>query len=91
MNKSELIKVVAKKAGFTQGDTELILRITLNEIKSALAGGENEVSLPHFGKFVVVERAARTGRNPQTGAAVPIKAHNVPKFKAAKEFKEAVL
>lgn len=90
MKMSELIKVVAKKAGFTQGDTEVLLKATLDEIKSTLAGGD-EVSLPKFGKFIVAQRAARTGRNPITGASVSIAAHNVPKFKAAKEFKEAVL
>ena len=91
MKMSELIKVVAKSAGFTQGDTEVLLKTALNEIKAALANGATEVSLPNFGKFSVVERAPRTGRNPVTGNPVQIKAHNVPKFKPSKEFKEAVL
>ncbi len=90
MKMSELIKVVAKKAGFTQNDTEVLLKTALDEIKNTLAGGD-EVSLPKFGKFTVAERAARKGHNPLTGETLEIKAHNVPKFKASKELKEAVL
>ena len=89
MNKSELIELLASKASVTKADTGRILDAFVDAVTGALQEGE-QVVLPGFGSFSVSNRAARTGRNPQTGEAIEIKASRVAKFKAGKSLKEAV-
>jgi len=89
MNKGELITAIAKGANMTKIDAERALNATTEAIKSTLASGE-QVTLIGFGTFKVTERAARKGRNPQTGDEIDIPAAKVPSFKAGKKLKEAV-
>lgn len=89
MNKSELIATVATSADTTKATAEKVVNATFDAIKSALTKGD-AVRLVGFGTFDVTERAARQGRNPQTGAVIQIKASKQPKFKAGKELKDAV-
>ena len=89
MNKTELIKNVAQNAEISQKEATLVVQTVVESITNALAAGE-KVQLIGFGTFEVRERAARTGRNPQTGEEMQIAASKVPAFKAGKELKEAV-
>ena len=89
MNKSELIDAIAKSADISKAAAGNALDGTLSAIKSALKKNET-VTLVGFGTFKVSERAARTGRNPRTGAAIKIKAARVPKVSAGKALKDAV-
>ena len=89
MNKSELIDAIAASAGLSKADAGKALDATLAAVTGALKGGDS-VSLVGFGTFQVKERAARTGRNPQTGATIQIAAAKVPGFKAGKALKDAV-
>jgi len=89
MTKKELVAAMAEKTEMTKKDTELLLNALVEVVSGALANGE-EVALSGFGKFEVRERAARSGRNPQTGEAIEIAASKVPAFKAAKALKETV-
>ena len=89
MNKSQLVEAIAAQADITKANATAALGAMLNAVKGELAAG-GEVALPGFGSFKVNERAARTGRNPQTGEAIEIAASKVPAFKAGKGLKEAV-
>jgi len=89
MNKSELIDAVASEAGLSKADAARALNAATDAITSAMASG-NGVQLTGFGSFVVRDRAARTGRNPQTGEAIQIAASKVAAFKAGKTLKEAI-
>lgn len=89
MNKSELIKQIAERAGLTQAQATTALQAFETTVIDELANGR-EVALIGFGTFKVTDRAARTGRNPQTGAEIQIAASKVPSFKAGKALKEAV-
>jgi DNA-binding protein HU-beta len=89
MNKSELIEKMAQGADMTKADAERALNSLISTITAELADG-GDVSLVGFGTFKVNERAARTGRNPQTGEAIQIAAAKVPAFKAGKAIKDAV-
>lgn len=89
MTKSELIEKVAEKTGMTKKDSGKSVDAVLEAITKALGKGE-KVSLVGFGTFDVRKRAARMGRNPQTGKAIKISARKVPAFKAGKGLKEAV-
>ena len=89
MNKSELIEVVAKSAELSKADAERSLNATIEVIVKAVAKGDT-VTLIGFGAFKSVKRAARTGRNPATGAALKIAASTAPKFTAGATFKAAV-
>ena len=89
MNKNELISAVASKTGMTQSQAGQALDATLDVITGALKNGD-DVRLLGFGNFTVSHRAARMGRNPQTGAPVEIKAANVARFKAGKALKESL-
>ncbi len=80
MNKSELIAAAAAKANASKLATEIVVGAAIDSIAEALAGGES-VRLIGFGTFSVVERKARTGRNPQTGKAIKIQARKVVRFK----------
>jgi DNA-binding protein HU-beta len=85
MNKAELIEKLAGDAGITKTQANDALDAFTNSVVSSLKKGDR-VTLVGFGTFSVSERAARNGRNPQTGEIIKIKARKVPKFKAGKEF-----
>ena len=85
MNKAELIDKIAKDAGVTKVQANDALDAFTAAVVSTLKTGDR-VTLVGFGTFSVSDRAARNGRNPQTGAVIKIKARKVPKFKAGKEF-----
>jgi len=89
MNKSELIEKMAQSADMTKADAERALNSLVATITDELANG-GDVSLVGFGTFKVNERAARSGRNPQTGETIQIAAAKVPAFKAGKAIKDAV-
>ena len=89
MNKSELINAVAEESGLSKADAGRALDAVVSSVTTALQGGDS-VALIGFGTFSVKDRAARTGRNPQTGEAIQIKASKVPSFKAGKALKDAV-
>lgn len=89
MHRKELIEGIAKEAGISKADAGRNLDATLKVITSALNAGDN-VALLGFGTFSVADRAARKGRNPQTGAEVEISAKRVPTFKAGTDLKTAV-
>lgn len=89
MNKTELIVAMAEKAGISKKDAEKSLTAFTNIVADTLVDGDR-VSITGFGTFEVVERAARTGRNPQTGESIQIQASKSPKFKAGKALKTAV-
>ena len=88
-NKAELVDRVAKKTQLTKKDVSATVEALFETIQEALKGGE-KVQVIGFGNFEVRERAARKGRNPQTGKEIKIKASKVPAFKAGKALKEAV-
>ncbi len=89
MNKAELIDVIAVSADLSKADATRAIESVLDTITNALKAGDT-VSLVGFGSFTVKARAARTGRNPQTGAAINIAASKVPAFKAGKALKDTV-
>lgn len=89
MNKSELVSAIAEKAGLTKVQAAAALDATVGAVTTALSKGD-QVAIIGFGTFKVGERAARTGRNPQTGAEMKIPAAKVPKFSAGKALKDAV-
>jgi DNA-binding protein HU-beta len=89
MNKAQLIEAVAKSTKMTKTDAELILNTTLDTIKKSVKKGD-DVTLIGFGTFTKSKRKARTGRNPQTGKEIKIPSMVVPKFRAGREFKDAV-
>ncbi len=89
MNKGDLINKVADDAGLSKAQAGKALDTVLNAVVKSLKKGD-KVTLVGFGTFSVTKRSARTGRNPQTGAAIKIPAKKVVKFKAGKEFASAV-
>ena len=89
MNKSELIDAVAASADISKAQAGRALDAVLGTVTETLAKGE-QVVLVGFGSFSVKERAARTGRNPQTGEPIDIAAATIPSFKAGKALKDAV-
>ena len=89
MNKQELISVMAENAGLSKKDAEAALKAFMGAVESALVKGD-KVQLVGFGTFEVRERAARTGRNPQTGAEMKIAAAKVPAFKAGRALKDKI-
>lgn len=89
MNKSELIDAIAAAADISKADAGRALDATIDTVTGALKEGDS-VSLVGFGTFTVKTRAAREGRNPQTGATIQIKEARVPGFKAGKALKDAV-
>lgn len=89
MNKVELIGEVASKSEISKKDVEKVINAFTNVVADALVDGD-KVQLVGFGTFEVVERAARTGRNPHTGETIEIVASKSPKFKAGKALKDAV-
>ena len=89
MNKTELIAAVAEKAELSKKDAEKAVKAFTDAVSEELVKG-GKVQLVGFGTFEVSERAARTGKNPQTGKAINIPACKAPKFKAGKALKDAV-
>ena len=89
MNKTELIEHIAKQADLSKAAATRALEAVIGGVKSTLKKN-NSVSLVGFGTFSVSKRAARTGRNPRTGAAIKIKSAKVPKFRPGKALKDAV-
>ena len=89
MTKNELISKVAGQTGYTKKDTGAVIDAVVAAIIETVASGE-KISIVGFGTFEATERAARTGRNPQTGEAIEIAASKSPKFKAGSAFKTAV-
>lgn len=88
-NKADIIEKVAEATGLTKKDATVAVDTVFSTIQESLAKGE-KVQLIGFGNFEVRERAARKGRNPQTGAEIQIPASKVPAFKAGKALKDAV-
>lgn len=89
MNKAELVAAMAEKAELSKKDAEKALKAFTDVVAEELKKGE-KIQLVGFGTFEVSERAARTGRNPQTGADMQIPASKAPKFKAGKALKDMV-
>ena len=87
MSKTELVAAIAEKTGLTKKDSEAAVNAFIGTVTEQLKKGE-KVQLIGFGTVEVSERAARTGRNPQTGADMTIAASKAPKFKAGKALKE---
>ena len=89
MNKEELVKEIADKTKLSQKTTGEVIGTLLEKIQKTVAKGK-KVTLVGFGSFEARKRAARQGRNPQTGAAIKIAAKTVPAFSAGKKFKDLV-
>lgn len=89
MTKAELVDRMARDAGVTKKAAEMALDSFVKSVTDSLKKGK-KVSLVGFGTFAVAKRAAREGRNPQTGQVIKIKAARVPRFRAGKALKEAV-
>lgn len=89
MNKSELIEAIAASADIPKAAASRALDAMVESVTESLKNGDS-VSLVGFGTFAVKERAARTGRNPQTGQPIQISAAKVPSFKAGKALKDSV-
>ncbi len=89
MNKTELVDAVAKSTGITKADTKKTIDAVIEQITKSLKKGD-PVQLIGFGSFKVNKRAAREGRNPQTGATIKIAARKVPAFSAGQALKDAV-
>lgn len=87
MNKTELIAAMAEQTNLSKKDVEAVLKAFIDVVAEELKKGE-KVQLVGFGTFEVSERAAREGRNPQTGETMQIKASKTPKFKAGKALKD---
>ncbi|MBK6436580.1 MAG: HU family DNA-binding protein [Rhodanobacteraceae bacterium] len=89
MNKGDIINAIADHAELSKADSGRALDALIEVVKKALKKGDS-VSLVGFGTFAVRKRAARTGRNPRTGATIKIKASKIPAFKAGKALKDAI-
>ena len=89
MNRAELVDAIAKEAGLTKVDADKALKAFVGTVSKELKK-KGKVQLVGFGTFEVSKRAARTGRNPQTGAEMKIPASKAPKFKAGKALKDLV-
>ena len=87
MNKTELVAAMAEQTNLSEKDAEAALKAFIDVVSEELKKGE-KVQLVGFGTFEVSERAAREGRNPQTGETMEIKASKTPKFKAGKALKD---
>ena len=89
MNKTELVAAMAEKAELSKKDAEKALKAFTETVAEELKKGE-KIQLVGFGTFETSQRAARTGKNPQTGKAIKIPASTAPKFKAGKGLKDSV-
>lgn len=89
MTKAELVNTISNKLGTEKNETQKVVEAFMQEIRTAMYGGEN-VYLRGFGSFVIKTRAAKTGRNISKNVAIEIPAHNIPAFKPSKTFVEKV-
>ena len=89
MNKSDLVSAITDGSGLSKADAARALEATISAISGTLSNG-GSVAITGFGSFLVRSRAARSGRNPQTGATIQISASKLPAFKAGKLLKESV-
>ena len=89
MTKTELVSIVADKAGLTKTDADLAVKALLDAVTDCLKSGD-KLGLVGFGTFSVSDRAARTGKNPRTGEKIDIPAAKIPRFKAGKALKDSV-
>lgn len=89
MNKTKLIDITAEDSGLARDDAAKVIESMLTTVTRTLTRGD-DVTIPGFGKFSTISRAARTGRNPATGAELEIKASTAPKFTAGSSLKAAV-
>ena len=89
MNKTELVAAIAEQAEISKKDAEKVLKAFTDVVAEGLKNGD-KIQLVGFGTFEVSERAAREGRNPQTGESMTIAASKTPKFKAGKELKDFI-
>ena len=89
MNKTELIELIAKQADISKAAATRALEAMIGGVRTTLKKG-GSVSLVGFGTFAVTKRAARSGRNPRTGAAIKIKAAKVPQFRPGKALRDAL-
>ncbi|HOM03678.1 MAG TPA: HU family DNA-binding protein [Acetivibrio sp.] len=89
MNKTELVNSIASKSGLSKKNSEAALNAFIASVEEALKNGD-KVALVGFGTFIVKDRAARKGRNPQTKEEITIPASKAPVFKAGKELREIV-
>jgi DNA-binding protein HU-beta len=89
MNKADLVARIAEEAEITRHQAEKALNALMDGVQNALSNGDN-VTLVGFGTFSVMSRAARKGRNPQTGREIFIPASKTPKFRAGKGLRDAI-
>ncbi len=89
MTKTELVNAIAEKSELSKSDSEKALKAFVDTVTEVLQQGD-KIAMVGFGTFSVGDRAARVGKNPQTGAAINIPAAKVPKFKAGKALKDSV-
>ena len=89
MNRQELVAAMAGNAGITKKDADAALKAIIDCVGDALKK-DDKVQIVGFGTFEVAKRAAREGKNPQTGEKIKIKASKAPKFKAGKALKDAL-
>ena len=89
MNKAEFVSAISDAAGITKVDAGKAVEALIKVVKKALKSGDS-IAVVGFGTFAVRKRAARTERNPRTGATIKIKASKIPAFKAGKALKDAV-
>jgi DNA-binding protein HU-beta len=89
LNKGDLVGKIAKDVGLTRAQAEAAFNSLIGAVTASLKKGQR-VAVVGFGTFSVAKRKARVGRNPQTGAAIKIAAHKVPKFSAGSDLKRAV-
>ncbi|MBW2185775.1 MAG: DNA-binding protein HU [Desulfuromonadales bacterium C00003068] len=89
MTKTELVNAIAEKSELSKSDSEKALKAFVDTVTEVLQQGD-KIAMVGFGTFSVGDRAARVGKNPQTGAAIDIPAAKVPKFKAGKALKDSV-
>jgi len=89
VTKTELVNAIAEKSELSKSDSEKALKAFVDTVTEVLQQGD-KIAMVGFGTFSVGDRAARVGKNPQTGAAINIPAAKVPKFKAGKALKDAV-
>ena len=89
MNRGEFVAAISEQSGLTKADSDRAVEAMFKVVKKTLKSGDS-ISLVGFGTFVVRKRAARSGRNPRTGATIKIKASKVPAFKAGKALKDAL-
>lgn len=89
MTKADFVAKMAEKTGSTKKDAEAAVNAFLEVVTETLVAGD-KIAFTGFGSFEIVERAAREGRNPSTGAAIKIAASKAPKFSAGKSLKDAV-